>query len=73
MSNQISNLDSDIRIVFKLQYAAKMQLLGHKLLSTMPNPNDHLLICWIFQLDQTFDSDLQKLIKEGKDKKNNHV
>ena len=57
---------NDIRIVFKMNYAIKMQLLGHKVLKTMPNPNNNNYICWIFQWDQTFDSDLHEIIEGGR-------
>lgn len=53
------------KIVYKMQFAIKMQLLGHKLLVTMPNPKDSKYTCWIFQEDDTFDSDLHNLIMRG--------
>ena len=62
--------NQDIRIVFRMKYAAKMQLLGHKLLDTMPNPNDDRYTCWIFQNDPTFDGDLHEIIKGGRRKWN---
>lgn len=54
------------RIVYKMQYAIKMKLLGHKILTTLPNPANEKLQCWIFENDSTFDSDLQDLITEGR-------
>lgn len=65
--NQRQNIiDKQIRIVFKMKYAAKMQILGHKLLSIMPNPTNSKYDCWVFQYDQTFDSDLHQIIQEGR-------
>ena len=58
--------NQDIKIVFRMTYAAKMRMLGHKLLSTMPNPNDSRYTCWIFEDDDTFDQDLHNIIKEGR-------
>lgn len=56
----------DIKIVFRMKYAAQMQLLGHKLLDTMPNPKDDRYMCWIFEDDPTFDRDLHEIIEEGR-------
>lgn len=60
--------DPKYKIVFKMQFAIKMQLLGHKLLTTMPNPKDSRYTCWIFQDDKDFDSDLHALIVKGGEK-----
>ena len=58
--------NQDIKFVFRMKYAAKMRMLGHKLVGTMPNPNDSKYTCWIFQDDDTFDLDLHNIIKEGR-------
>lgn len=63
---------STIRIVYKMQYAIKMKLKGHKVLTMMPNPKDQKYQCWVFENDQTFDSDLHLIIAEGR-KENNYV
>ncbi len=54
------------KIVYNMQYAIQMKILGHKVLTTMPNPKDNKYQCWIFEDDQTFDSDLSELITEGR-------
>lgn len=69
MSNQKQRqniINNQIRIVYKMQYAIKMQLLGHTLLNKIPNPTNENYDCWIFELDNTFDSDLHELIEEGR-------
>ena len=58
----------ETRVVYKMQYAIKMKLLGHKILTTLPNPANDKLQCWVFEDDQSFSSDLQKLITEGRKK-----
>ena len=39
------------KIVYNMHYAIQMKLLGHKVLTTMPNPNDNKYICWVFEDD----------------------
>jgi len=39
------------KIVYKMDYAIRMKLLGHKLLTTMPNPVDNHYQCFIFEDD----------------------
>ena len=55
------------KIVYKMDYAIRMKLLGHKLLTTMPNPVDNHYQCFIFEDDQTFDQDLHMIINEGRE------
>lgn len=54
------------KIVYSMQYAIQMKLLGHKVLTTMPNPKNNKYQCWIFEDDQTFDSDFSELIRKEK-------
>ena len=54
------------KIVYKMQYAILMQLKGHKVVTTLDNPKNSNYKCWIFEDDQTFDSDLHQLIEEGR-------
>ena len=43
-----------------------MKVLGHHLLTTIPNPKNEKYKCWIFEDDDTFDHDLHTLISEGR-------
>ena len=54
------------KVIYSMQYAIQMKLLGHKILTTMPNPKNNKYQCWIFEDDQTFDSDLHRIIEEGR-------
>ena len=56
----------EFRIVYKLDYAIKMKLKGHQLVTTMPNPKKTQYQCWVFVDDDTFESDLQEIIYEGR-------
>ena len=56
----------DYRIVYKLDYAIKMKLKGHQLITTIPNPKKAQYQCWVFVDDDTFESDLQEVIYEGR-------
>lgn len=56
------------KIVYNMQYAIELKLKGHQVITTMPNPKNDKLICWIFNRDQTFDSDLSDIINEGRKK-----
>ena len=54
------------KIVYKMQYAILMQLKGHKVVTTLDNPKNNNYKCWVFEDDQTFDSDLHQLIENGR-------
>ena len=58
--------NSNVKIVYSMKYAIQLKLKGHKVLTTMPNPNNDNLMCWVFERDQTLDSDLSELIQGGK-------
>lgn len=62
----MQNTNPQIKIVYKMQYAIKMKLKGHNILTTMKNPKNEKYQCWVFKDDQTFDSDLHEIIEEGR-------
>ena len=62
----MQDTNSKMKIIYKMQYAIKLKIKGHNVLTTMPNPNNNKLDCWVFEDDQTLDSDLQELIEEGR-------
>ncbi len=55
-----------IKCVFRMKFAMQMQVLGHKLLKTSPSPTNPKYNVWIFEDDDTFDSDLHELIQEDR-------
>ena len=58
--------NTNTKIVYNMKYAIQLKLKGHQVITTMPNPKNNNLICWIFNRDQTFDSDLSEIIEEGR-------
>ena len=54
------------KIVYKMSDPIKLKLKGHKAVTTLPNPVDSRYLCWVFEDDQTFDSDLHEIIEEGR-------
>ena len=53
------------KVVYRMNYALKLIEMGHIVHSTVPNPKNNKLMTWIFELDNTLESDLEKLISEG--------
>ena len=56
----------EIKYVFRMKFAMQMQVLGHKLLKTSPSPTNPKYNVWIFEDDDTFDSDLHEIIQEDR-------
>lgn len=56
----------DYLIVYTMRLAMSLMAIGYTPLSTMPNPKNPNLICWIFQKTPEFLKDFEKLIKEEK-------
>lgn len=44
-----------------MDIAIELQKLGHKVASTAANPNNSNYIIWIFEVDDTFYDDFNKL------------
>lgn len=57
--------EQDYAFVYKKVYAMKLIEQGHQVFTTMPNPSNSKLIMWVFRVDDTFNSDLQALVREG--------
>ena len=53
------------KIVYRMDYALMLIEKGHIIHSTVPNPKNNKLIAWIFEIDDTLEEDLAKLISEG--------
>lgn len=39
------------KVIYSMKVAIQLKDLGHKIVMTMPNPNDNKLICWVFEKD----------------------
>lgn len=55
----------EYEFVYRKDYAMAMIAKGHQVFTTMPNPQKHKLIMWVFIKDATFDRDLEVLIGGG--------
>ena len=60
-----TNMNREYRIVYSMRIAMELIKLGHRVISTMPNPEDARYIAWIFESDDTFEPDL-KAVKGGR-------
>ena len=56
---------NDYLIVYKMKLAMALMEKGHKPLSTMPNPKNSQLMCWVFQKTDSFLKDFEELVEEG--------
>ena len=57
--------NAEYKIIYRMDFAMKLQSMGHNVISTMPNPKNNRYNVWIFKNDETFDSDLKALISDG--------
>lgn len=60
MTNSTQN--EDYFIVYKMNLAMAMIKKGHKVFTTMPNPQRPQLTAWVFEKDETFDKDFKELL-----------
>lgn len=58
---QKTNIKNEFRIVYSMRIAMKLIKMGHKVASTMPNPEEPKYTTWIFENDKTFEADLTAL------------
>ena len=55
---------AEYKIIYRMDYAMKLQEMGHVVSSTMPNPKNNKYNVWIFKNDDTLESDLKALISK---------
>lgn len=51
----------ETQVVFKMRYAAQLMDMGHKVVEILPNPYSPKFKMWVFEVDETFEEDLNKL------------
>lgn len=51
-------------MVYTKRLSVRLIGLGHKCVGTLPNPQKPWLTSWIFEVDDTFFADLDKMRKE---------
>lgn len=49
-------------MVYKMDLAMELIKLGHKVVSTGPNPRRSDLSVWVFERDETFTEDFDRLL-----------
>lgn len=47
-------------IVYKMSIAMELIELGHRVFTTMPNPQKPHLTCWVFEWDNTIEEDIRR-------------
>ena len=54
--------DKEIKhaIVYKMSIAMKLIELGHRVFTTMPNPQKPKLTTWVFEWDDTIEQDIRE-------------
>lgn len=63
MTNSKTN---EYLIIYTMRLAMALIDKGYAPLSTMPNPNNPRLMCWVFQKTDKFLEDFNELVKGGK-------
>lgn len=61
----MTKTNAEYKIVYRMDYAMKLKQKGHIVDSIMPNPKNNKYNVWIFQNDETFDTDLKALISKN--------
>ncbi len=49
--------ENEYKIVYSLKIAMYLIKKGHKVVTTMPNPEEPQYTTWIFQMDETLEAD----------------
>lgn len=49
-------------MVYRMDLAMELIKLGHRVISTTPNPRRNDLSAWIFERDETFTKDFNRLL-----------
>ena len=52
-----TNMKNKYKIIYSLRIAMFLIKNGHKVITTMPNPEEPQYITWIFQMDDTLERD----------------
>ena len=47
--------------VYNMKYAIELKKRGHIVAETVPNPQKHYLISWVFEVDETFHLDFMEI------------
>lgn len=56
-----TNNEDEYKIVYSLRIAMHLIKKGHKVVTTMPNPEEPQYTTWIFQMDDTLEADFNSV------------
>lgn len=56
-----TNNENKYKIVYSMRIAMYLIKKGHKVITTMPNPEEPQYTTWIFQMDKTLELDFNKI------------
>ena len=56
-----TNNENEYKIIYSLKIAMYLIKQGHKVITTMPNPEEPQYTTWIFQMDDTLEADFNKI------------
>lgn len=59
--------NTEYAIVYKMGIAMELIKRGHKVFTTMPNPQRPNLTSWVFEKDDRFNEDFNELRKNSKE------
>lgn len=61
-----TNNENEYKIIYSLRIAMYLIKKGHKVITTMPNPEEPQYTTWIFQMDETLERDFNKVKGGGR-------
>jgi len=56
-----TNNENEYKIIYSLRIAMFLIKKGHKVITTMPNPEEPQYTTWIFQMDDTLERDFNMM------------
>lgn len=56
-----TNNENEYKIIYSLRIAMFLIKKGHKVITTMPNPEEPQYTTWIFQMDDTLEHDFNMM------------
>lgn len=60
-------MNTKYKTIYRIDIAMELIKRGHKIASTAPNPQRNDYTMWIFEIDETFYSDFNELLKSRKE------
>ena len=61
MKMNTNKTKDEYKMIYSLKIAMSLIKKGHKVITTIPNPEEPQYTTWIFQIDDTFEEDFQSI------------